>query len=187
MPFGLSGNTSSMFGLPPLIGTRCSIDCHSVSPQLWRRYFKRAASTWTACHLGSRRPWFRCPAYTGELLRFARQCSPMARHPASMSMKSILRRGGVLRDASGARQSTCRIRMWFDHHKLAGPSSLPRSSYRNHLAKSMPHFDCNVGLWQFRLRVTHHAILPKHDQGMHRAPTGLSRNHHDSLPVTVHF
>ena len=108
-----------------MIGTRRSIDCHSVSPQLWRRYFKRAASTWTACHLGSRRPWFRCPAYTGELLRFARQCSPMARHPASMSMKSILRRGGVLRDASGARQSTCRIRMWFDHHKLAGPSVYP--------------------------------------------------------------
>jgi len=49
----------------------------------------------------------------------------MARHHASMSMKSIVLRGSVLRDASGAHRSTCTIRMWFDHRKLADPSVHP--------------------------------------------------------------
>src|SRR5262245_31076589 len=35
--------------------------------------------------------------------------------------------------------------------------------------------------------VTHHLIPPKHDQGMHRAPTEPSRNHNDSLPLIVPF
>jgi hypothetical protein len=42
-------------------------------------------------------------------------------------------------------------------------------------------------LLQSRLRVTHHAILPKHGQGIHRAPIEPTRNHDDSLAVTVHF
>jgi hypothetical protein len=42
-----------------------------------------------------------------------------------MSMRSFFRRGGVLRDASGARRASCRIRKWFDHHKLADPFIYP--------------------------------------------------------------
>ena len=35
--------------------------------------------------------------------------------------------------------------------------------------------------------VTHHPIPPKHDQGMHRAPTEPSRNRDDFLPLIVPF
>src|SRR5262245_25170010 len=30
----------------------------------WQSVEQRVALTWTACHLGGRRPWFSCPAYT---------------------------------------------------------------------------------------------------------------------------
>jgi len=30
----------------------------------WQSVEQRVAITWTACHLGGRRPWFSCPAYT---------------------------------------------------------------------------------------------------------------------------
>jgi hypothetical protein len=30
----------------------------------WQPVEQRVAITWTACHLGGRRPWFSCPAYT---------------------------------------------------------------------------------------------------------------------------
>src|SRR5262249_21096700 len=44
-----------------------------------------------------------------------------------------------------------------------------------------------MSLWQFRLRVTHHPIPPKHGREMHRTPTELSRNHDDFLPLIVPF
>ena len=31
----------------------------------WQSVEQRVRITWTACHLGGRRPWFSCPAYTG--------------------------------------------------------------------------------------------------------------------------
>jgi len=31
----------------------------------WQLVEQRVALTWTACHLGGRRPWFSCSAYTG--------------------------------------------------------------------------------------------------------------------------
>src|SRR5262249_49476155 len=42
-----------------------------------------------------------------------------------------------------------------------------------------------ISLWQFRLRVTHHAFPPQNGQGMHRAPTEPRRNPADSLLLTV--
>ena len=53
------------------------------------------------------------------------------------------------------------------------------------LIQFLTHYQHSSG--QFRLRVTHHAILPKHDQGMHRAPTEPNRNHNDFLPLIVPF
>jgi hypothetical protein len=31
----------------------------------WQSVERRVPITWTACHLGGRRPWFNCPAYCG--------------------------------------------------------------------------------------------------------------------------
>src|SRR5262245_8470057 len=49
------------------------------------------------------------------------------------------------------------------------------------IEKSTSALDRNIRYCKFRLRVTHHPIPPKRDQGMHRTPTEPSRNHHASL------